>query len=81
MPCIGQMERFQPFPFAGAATRTPDDGAKAFHDGRLSDFRTAQAATSLPAPWDPRPKIRGDVDRRRTDAMARKSDKMRRAKT
>jgi hypothetical protein len=31
MPCIGQMERFQPFPFAGAAPRMPHNGTKAIH--------------------------------------------------
>jgi len=30
----------------------------------VSDFHPAQAATSVTAPWDPRPKIRGDGTRR-----------------
>jgi hypothetical protein len=58
----------------------PHNGAKAFPEGRLSDFRPAQAAASVSAPWVPRPEIRGDVYRRRTDEMAPKSNKIRAAK-
>lgn len=43
----------------------------------VSDFRPAQAAASVTAPWDPRPEIRGDGDRRRTEE---KGGKMRQQK-
>jgi hypothetical protein len=53
-----------------------DNGSKTFHDGRLSDFRPAQAAASVTAPWDPRPEIRGDVYRRLNNETAQISRKM-----
>ena len=63
MPCIGKMERFQPPVSLPMAPRRREG----FSRGRLSDFRPAQAAASVTAPWDPRPEIRGDGDRRRTE--------------
>jgi hypothetical protein len=75
------MERFHPFPSGGDAFTMPHNGAKTLHDGRLSDFRPAQAAASVSAPWVPRPEIRGDVYRRRTDEMAQKSVKRRQAES
>jgi hypothetical protein len=51
------MERFQPLPFAGAAPTMPDNGTKAFHEGRLKTFPSPQAVASVAPPWDPAGKV------------------------
>ena len=65
MLCIGQMERFQPFHSGGDACQdAPRRRRRHPRGAAVSDFRPAQAAASMAAPWDPRPKIRGDGSRR-----------------
>ena len=50
MSYIGQMERFHPFPFAGSRPRLPDNGPKAFHEGRLETGRPRDTCRGIRRP-------------------------------
>ena len=81
MHSIGRMERFQPFPSGWRCLPDARTPRRKPRGPALSDFRPAQAAASMTAPWDPRPEIRGDVDRRLTEEMPQKAHKMQMAKS